>query len=517
MVARNKLLGNYGWVQNTSNLRTIIRTLILVPDHGIRHLELRDKIKQQRIEAHDLPRRWEWDARCRIKAIHALGLVKLNRYIQGYELTGIGQKLKEYEASGLRGENVALTEEEKIILKDGLLTNPPVIRVLSLLNEAVGKPGLSKYDIGQRLGFVGDVGFTHKDPSIIAQLGRSFNNQEGDADKWARTILSWLVQIGWAIDAGERDFSGQKIKLYAATGEVATVLRYKAVRITRNVPAEMLCSNHHAFPKLIQKRRSLILQELGQDVCTIQKLIERLRAENINANEEICKFDILNLQNAGFSITYDGGYYKLTDRIELDSPAQVVVENDSLNTIESLIQTSVVKFDMVPPRLVDHLIRFGYDGEMGTEFEGIVAEYFRFLGFDTEYLGQGRGRVTDILAKYIDQTYARSYGLIIDAKATSGRYGFPASDKRKMKEYISLHGPQLMVERIPHHAFSFVSSKFVDDISPHLDEIERDTAIKGCAISVEALLVLGNKIGQGQIRITELYNKFASQGLFSVS
>ena len=82
--------------------------------------------------------------------------------------------------------------------------------------------------------------------------------------------------------------------------------------------------------------------------------------------------------------------------------------------------------------------------------------------------------------------------IIIDAKAYS-KYNFPAGDVRKMKEYIELHGAELLAERIPRHAFAFVSMDFTNPDSP-LQEIATDTAINGTAITVYELFKLRDKI-----------------------
>lgn len=445
----NKLMRNYGWVQNTSNLVTIRETLFLVPDHGIKHLELREEIRKYRERNNNLPKLWTWDARCRIKAIHALGLVSLNRDIQGYELTDIGIDLKNLNNVG----DEALNSAERLIFKKGLLTSPPVVRVLSLLsNDSKGRSsGLSKYDVGAELGFVGDVGFTHLDPYWIAKNNLSFNDKEGDADKWARTIISWLLQVDWAYKSGELNLYGKRLSLYKSVDEVMNVLRYDINSIKRNVPMEMLCSDHHPFPVLIQKRRSSILFTLsGKKPKTKKDLISDLLNNEIIADENTIDFELLNLRQAGFRIRENGGYYTLEDKINLDLPKITKVASD-VNHIEKLIEENVVKYEnSIPPKLIDHLIRFGYSEEFPQKFESIIGEYFRFLGYDTDSLGYGKGRVADVLAKYVHPTiYAKSYALIIDAKATSKSYNFPASDLRKMKEYIKGHGPELAgVQRI---------------------------------------------------------------------
>lgn len=513
MPARNRLMPNYGWVQNTSNLCTIRDTIDLVPEHGIKHLDLMKAIKSWRRSHHDLPSRWSWDARCRIKAIHAVGLVKLNRYIQGYDLTELGRRLKQCpKASELRGRERQLTTEEKEIFRDGLLTNPPVVRVLELLNEDRKSDckGLSKYDVGERLGFAGDIGFTHINPEWVASNGYSFNNKEGDADKWARTILSWLMQVDWVTQTDYQSIVGKKLPLYKTIPEVENVLRYNASRIERQVPMEMLCSNHHPFPTLIQKRRVLILEALKNDPKTKSALIAHLNSNSIECNPEIIEFEIINLCQAGIRIAESGGYYQLIDKVYLDAPAMEVSPEEEIAAIEKIIQSLVVRYEStIPPRLVDHAVRFGSDGAKCNEFESIIAEILHFVGYITTYLGQGRGRVSDVLARYKHPSnYADSYALIVDAKASERPYNFPAGDKRKMKEYIRTHGPELLKENIPKHAFAFISSDFVSAVPNHLREIINDTSLHGCALKVTALLELCHKIKAQLLSISNLFPLF---------
>lgn len=518
-------MGNYGWVQNTSNLSTIRDTLSLVDRDGIRHLDLREKIKKFRESHNNLPKRWTWDARCRIKAIHALGFVKLNRHIQGYELTKLGiELLKTKKASEDIGPQRKLSNEEIEVFKKGLLTNPPVIRVLSLLNDdrKGENRGLSKYDVGEKLGFAGDVGFTHIDPYWVANNNYSFGDKEGDSDKWARTILSWLTHVNWVYSDSSQIINNKSLKLFRVKPEIENILRYDAARITRNVPMEMLCSNHHAFPKLVQNRRHIILEGLKNEPLTMGDLNEILKAMSINTDETIIKFEIINLKSAGFRIVESGGYYKLLDKILLDGMTQRLNSEENgeekENVLERKIEEYVVKFDKtIPPKYVDHLIRFGFDGTKHNEFESIVFEYFRFLGFNTTYYGQGKGRVTDVVARYIDQqVYMNSYGIIIDAKASTQKYSFPVGDKRKMTEYIFKHGGELMHEKIPNHSFAFISSEFSSNIKSHLKEIADKTKVNGTAARVENLLELGNKLKKGKIAIADLHSLFTTNELFKI-
>lgn len=269
-------MDNYGWVQNTSNLSTVRDTVDLVPSDGIDHNSLMRMIYLFRQEKGDLKKKWEWDARCRIKAICATGMVELDRSIAGYRLTPLGEELKQspHSTTFFRGKRV-LSSEEKEIFKKGLLTNPPVIRVLAVLNDSRrnGNVPLSKYEVGSQLGFVGDIGFTHFEAEYVALMGKSFNDKEGDADKWARTIISWLSQVGWVITADSVEIYGRTLPRYTTTFEVDRVLQYNAKSTTKYVPQEMLCSDHHAFPKVVQENVDQEFRILPtQDVLWISDL-----------------------------------------------------------------------------------------------------------------------------------------------------------------------------------------------------------------------------------------------------
>lgn len=311
---KSQLMDNYGWVQNTSNLSTVRDTVDLVPSDGIDHNSLMRMIYLFRQEKGDLKKKWEWDARCRIKAICATGMVELDRSIAGYRLTPLGEELKQspHSTTFFRGKRV-LSSEEKEIFKKGLLTNPPVIRVLAVLNDSRrnGNVPLSKYEVGSQLGFVGDIGFTHFEAEYVALMGKSFNDKEGDADKWARTIISWLSQVGWVITADSVEIYGRTLPRYTTTFEVDRVLQYNAKSTTKYVPQEMLCSDHHAFPKVVQERRVSIIKELSNSSAVkVDDLLAALNSDGIEIDTETLKFDLINLKQAGILEVEDGHKYR---------------------------------------------------------------------------------------------------------------------------------------------------------------------------------------------------------------
>lgn len=514
----SKLMANYGWVQNTSNLSTVRDTVDLVPVEGIDHNSLMRKIYCFRKEKGNLKKKWSWDARCRIKAICATGMVELDRTISGYKLTSLGEELKEapYSEEKYKGKRVLSTKEIEIFRK-GLLTNPPVIRVLNILNESRrnGNIPLSKYDVGSQLGFVGDIGFTHFEAEYVALMGKRFNDKEGDADKWARTIISWLAQVGWVVKSEAIEIYGKTLPRYTTTFEVDRILQYNAKSTFKYIPQEMLCSEHHAFSQVIQERRIAILQELSKSPkVRIDMLLYTLNSKGIEIDEETLKFDLINLKQAGINIEKELSYYRLVDKIKLDMIPEKVDAVVTMNDLDKAITHYVTTYaDTLPARLVDNLIRYGYGGtSTAALFEASVDKFFKLLGYESNCLGQGHGRVADVIVKYRSEKYAKSYGIIVDAKAYS-KYIFPVGDRRKMKEYIELHGAELLADKIPQHAFAFISMDFSNPI-PHLQEIATDTAINGTAITVFELFKLGDKVVQKRISIADILHMFTTNQLF---
>lgn len=515
-----KLMANYGWVQNTSNLSTVRDTVELVSKDGMNHNALMQAIFEHRTELGNIKKKWTWDARCRIKAICACGLVELDRDLQGYRLTPLGQELCDSPKSSVlyRGKRT-LCDEEKVIFRKGLLTSPPVIRVLNILNESRknGNGSMSKYDVGSKLGFVGDIGFSHFESEFVARSGKSFNDAEGDADKWARTILSWLSQVDWVVKSESADILGKSLPLYTTVYEVDRVLQYAARSTVKYVPQEMLCSDHHPFADVVQQRRVAILKVLSKKpFMAITDLLNAVIGLGIDTDEETLAFDILNLRQAGIQISKERSFYRLTDKIKLDViPEQKpITAQQKVNGIEKQIEHYVMVYeDSLPSRLVDNLIRYGYDGTNSAAlFEMTVEKLFSFMGYEAQCLGQGHGRVADVIAKYRDAFYAKSYGLIIDTKAYE-KYNFPAGDVRKMKEYIALHGAELMQDMIPHHAFAFISMAFTPP-DEHLSEIAKDTAVNGTAINVFTLMELGSKVSKQEVSIADIYSSFTTNKLF---
>jgi hypothetical protein len=124
-------------------------------------------------------------------------------------------------------------------------------------------------------------------------------------------------------------------------------------------------------------------------------------------------------------------------------------------------------YDYVVPRVAG-LIDLGESKKKtkGGEFEKLVSEAFSLLEFEVEYLGQGRGRKPDAIAKFREDNTA----FIIDAKAYSGGYVL-GTDDRALYEYVDNYCPKLRTEGLKRIAFVIVSNSFKSDNRRFVHEI----------------------------------------------
>lgn len=345
-------------------------------------------------------------------------------------------------------------------------------------------------------------------PSGFAREGFKFNDKEGDSDKWARTILSWLRQVGWVKKSKSVALQGQNLACYEICDVADRVLRTTAKSSIKYIPEEMLCSVKHPFCAYVQRRRYLELKALNQGkTIRMTDLIALLLKEGVDITEETLKFDIINFKNIGLRVERELELVRLLDKVELDGNTKRAKEATPVEEgIEEEIKHYVTMYeDTIPAKLINNLLLNAYS-EIGspTLFEGAVCNFFSFMGFESQLLGQGRGRVADVIAKYRSPRPVESYAIIVDAKAYSV-YDFPAADVRKMKEYINKHTPQLMEEHISKFAYAFISFDFSSSCGDKLNEIADDTSVAGVAIDIPTLLAYGSRIIKSELKLQELY------------
>jgi hypothetical protein len=120
----------------------------------------------------------------------------------------------------------------------------------------------------------------------------------------------------------------------------------------------------------------------------------------------------------------------------------------------------------------------------GSEFEKLVGEVFKQIGFEVQSLGQGTGRNPDAIIKYKEDHTA----FIVDAKAYLDGYVM-GRDDRAIREYISYYCPILKKEGFTKIGFIIVCNSFKSDLDEFINEITWQTDIKRFKlITSEALL-----------------------------
>lgn len=195
----------------------------------------------------------DWTAEGFLRWAISCGLLEYVKADDKCKITSLGEELANAPENS-PAETEALTK--------ALLSYPPVIRILSLLQE---QDEQTKFDLGSKLGFKGEMGFTsmpqdaylcdYCEATTAGERDNVRSNEEGDSDKYARGIASWCMQMGW-ISSDTKDVTETyRRQTYTARLQTYTITRKgeKALvkargnssnpRIPRILMFEMLASN----------------------------------------------------------------------------------------------------------------------------------------------------------------------------------------------------------------------------------------------------------------------------------
>jgi hypothetical protein len=119
-------------------------------------------------------------------------------------------------------------------------------------------------------------------------------------------------------------------------------------------------------------------------------------------------------------------------------------------------------------------------------FEEKLAILFRMLGFETQLLGQGQGRVPDGVA--VSQEYR--YAIIYDAKVRQNAYTM-GTDERAIREYITRQDVPLRRQGMRNVYFMVISSAFSGDHDDAIRSLKIDTNVNEVLlVEVNALLAM---------------------------
>ena len=420
-------------------------------------------------------------------------------------------------------------EERQEILTTALLSYPPTTRVMSLLYDA-GQESLTKFEIGCRLGGLGEPGFTSIPQDLYVQALASVDtkderkklkaNTEGSSDKYARMICSWLEKLGLiqtikktvSVSVGNKSYTEPSMQSYK--------LSLKGIKAFNRLLGK---SSHKKVPKIVywhmlatkgedrdykRTRRAYIIDTLLKKRSSIESLCTVLKDNGIIESVDSVAEDLRIIEAMGITVQrYSNDEYKCPDDIvKLEIPVE-----DKVITKSSILELK----EQVRPKLlhIDHkyllLIEHAYTSQSNRDLEILTLDLLvNELNFEGLHLGGSRK--PDGIAYYLNQ-----YGIILDTKAYKDGYNLPIKDADEMTRYIEENNQrdskrnankwwEHFESDINSFYYLFVSSKFKSQYKKRLDNIYRRTDTKGAAINVINLLYLAEMLKAQSRRYSEI-------------
>lgn len=465
----------------------------------------------------------DWTADGFLRWAVSLGFLDYNYADDTCSITDLGVSLVNAETS----------KEKKTILGKAYVSYPPVCRLLGLL---LSNGHMTKFEMGSRLGFTDEAGFTSFPQNIWVQAYEEASDDEerrtlrtdteGSSDKYARMICGWLEEIGWVNKRsktvketfGSKDYTCVISSAFEITAK--GIINYKKAlgkskspRVPKIVYREMLASKA-SNANYLRMRRSLILEYLSNHTPrTLNEIKAYLLLKNIDESPATIKDDMNGLINIGMDIECIGGSYKLKDKIEKLALYQGDVAKENTDAV-------VVK-DRARLRLqsIDHkyltLIDYAFSGkDKCTDFEVYTIDLLvNELQFNGAHLGGAR--------KPDGIFYYNQNGVIIDNKAYARGFTITRAMADEMTRYVQENNDRNpernpnkwwlnFGEEVNKFNFVFISSLFRGEVEMMLNNIEQSTGVEGCALTAEHLLYFADAIKGGNIRKIDFINQLGA-------
>lgn len=469
----------------------------------------------------------DWSAEGYIRWAISCGLLEYIKETDKCKITELGKQLADAEED---------SAEEKEALSIALLSYPPVLRILNLLNA---KDHQTKFQLGSQLGFKGELGFTSIPQAMFlcdyCQASASEkkdirSNEEGDSDKYARGIASWCEQMGW-VSKSNMEFTEQykgisysaELQTYSITraGEKAIVKangNSSNPRIPRVVMFEMLASNKTAGADYLRYERACLLKAFSSTEKSLAQLKTALSGYDINISESGIKDHIIGLRAIGIDIAENNGKYRLMDKIKsLDIPSKATCVKEEANEVKERVRDRLATIDHKYLVLID----LAYSDAStkakknadAREFEIQTADLLtNELAFNGKRLGDANR--PDVIISY------ENNGTIIDNKSYKDGFNIDRHCADEMARYVSENRQRIdgvpanewwkeFDERITTYTFLFITSYLKGNFENQLQYISTtQNNIKGGAIGVESLLYLAENIKSGKKKYAEFYADF---------
>lgn len=480
-------------------------------------------IVQATVEGQQRPFISNWPADNFIRWAHCLGFIKYNYYDDTFEIT----------ESGIDFSNSEEGESRNALLEKALLSYPPAVRILSLLEDGTEK---TKFELGQNLGFVGEDGFTSLPQDILVMTLATEKNikekkklrtdTEGSSDKYARMIASWLIKLELlkpvtkivTVQIGTNTYTENIGQSYVITSKGIKALnrargKSKFKRISKNISWEMLATKG-ADRNYIRTRRSYIIKILAESKngLTLEEIRDRLDLiYMISELFTVVRDDIEGLINIGLNINLKTGKYYFDDDINdfiiprikdnKNEKSEITIKKDELRE----------KLDVLSHEYLS-LIDLSFDNKQNKLFEMKVVE---LLTKECRYHGLHLGGSRKPDGIVYTSGLKENYGVIIDTKAYSKGYDLPISQADEMTRYVEENNKRDKTinpnewwnnfdKEIKEFYFSFISGEFKGNIDEKLERISIATNRNGVAIAIISLINLANEIKSKRLNLEEV-------------
>ena len=470
----------------------------------------------------------DWTAEGYLRWGISCGLIEYSGSTDACKITELGAKLACSEDN---------SKDEKECLSIALLSYPPVIRVLSLLKD---KDNLTKFDIGSQLGFKGELGFTSVPQEVfLCDLNEAEtkkdksdvkSNLEGDSDKYARGIASWLMQMDWASTSTAEFSSVYRGKNYSGSLQTYSITRAgeKALlkakgnssrpRLPKIVMFEMLASNKAHGANFLRYQRACIIKSLSTTSKSLTQLVTSVKKYNLDMTAETIKDHLDGLSSIGLDILCKDNKYKLLDTVEgLNLPLATECQSDNIVSLKDKIRHNLKTLNHKYLVLVD----LAYSDFKSRSKKNLDAREFEIqtadlLTKELHFTGQrlGDSNRPDIIISY------DTNGTIIDNKSYKDGFSIDKTCADEMGRYINENQQRIpgipsnewwksFDDKVTDFTYLFITSFLKGNFKKQLEYISTThNDIKGAAIGVENLLYFAEYVKQGKLSYNDFYNNF---------
>jgi len=461
----------------------------------------------------------DWPADSYLRWAISIGFLNYNREKDTCSISELGEKYV----------NATSPSSEEEALTIAFLSNPPVVRVLTLL-ERYGH--LTKFEIGNQLGFVGEAGFTSIPQKLIVQAlaedpeerNEILNDVEGTSDKYARMICNWLIQLDWVQQVekevteyiGGVEYTGIIPQSYILKLKGRTALkRAFGISSTNRVPKIVLWEMLATKPSdknYLRNRRATIIEYINKKYRTIEEIQSYLKEKGFSESLSTIKDDLKGFEQIGLEVKNIEDKYKIMDDIiKLEIPTIVDKKEYEKSYISELKDIVREKLNYIPHKYLV-LIDLSFDGKSNRDFEIQTIELLvNELDFNGLRLGESR--------KPDGIIYYSKNGIIIDSKAYSKGYSLPISQADEMIRYIEDNKIRDKTQNptewwkhfdddVENFNYAFISSIFTGSFEDKLKYIASRTGVNGGAITSANLLLLAEELKSNNLSYEDTFNLF---------